>query len=295
MSTKVQILMSTYNGEKYLEEQLDSILQQSYPDIELLIRDDGSTDSTHDILAQYAHSHSNIKVFFETNVGITNSFFLLLQKSDADYIAFADQDDVWYSDKISAAVDALSSIDGEAMYCSRKQLVDSNLNPLSISPRKIPTPSFENAVVECICTGCTCVINKALAEDIKNKIPSHALLHDKWIYLVASYRGTVIYDSEPHIYYRQHEGNVVGMSIGFLHLFKDKARYVLQNKGTLRQQLINFAQLYHGCTEKDELVQTLINSNTLAGRLRIFFGKNFKRQEKMDQIITKCLYLINMI
>ena len=106
---KVQILMSTYYGEKYLREQLDSIIKQTYPLINILIRDDGSSDGTLSILKEYAGKYDHVTYYEGENIGVIQSFLQLLKESDANvnYYAFADQDDVWLPEKIVRAVEKL--------------------------------------------------------------------------------------------------------------------------------------------------------------------------------------------
>lgn len=99
-SQKVQVLMSTYNGERFLQEQIESILNQSWKNLDILIRDDGSRDQTREILKDYSEKYSNVYIFLEENCGVARSFFELLKKSDADYVAFCDQDDIWMEQKI---------------------------------------------------------------------------------------------------------------------------------------------------------------------------------------------------
>ena len=111
MDKKVAVLISTYNGKKYLKEQLDSILNQTYPNIEIVIRDDGSTDSTLELVKEYQEKHSNIRLKEGTNIGFIKSFFKLLEMADADYYAYCDQDDIWLENKIELAVNALNQAD----------------------------------------------------------------------------------------------------------------------------------------------------------------------------------------
>ena len=148
--SKVQVLLSTYNGEKYLKEQLDSLLAQDYPNIDILIRDDGSKDSTKQILTGY-ENHKNIRVIYGSNIGITASFLELLKISDpeAEFLAFCDQDDVWLKDKISRAVAALQKhpSDIPLMYCSRLTIVDESLRIIGYSKLPRKGLSFNNAPV----------------------------------------------------------------------------------------------------------------------------------------------------
>lgn len=290
---KVQILMSTYNGEKFLKEQLESLLRQTYQNLEILVRDDGSKDGTCEILREYEKKYSNVHVYLEDNVGVTKSFFELLKKSDADYIAFSDQDDVWLEEKVEKAVEKLKTLEEPALYCSNKILVDSELNIIAENNHKKLIPGFENAVVECICTGCTSMMNRSLAENIKEHIPKRAIIHDWWCYLVASYLGKVIFDDNSYIWYRQHGGNVIGASPTLFGTICAKAEYVKKNKGKLKGQLGDFAQLYRQDSEKDNLVQLLLSSEKMPAKAKVVFGRTFYRQEKLDNLITRILFLIN--
>lgn len=248
---KVQILVSTYNGETYLKEQLDSLLNQTYPNMEILIRDDGSTDKTIAIIKEYQKKNSNIFLFAESNIGLTKSFLDLLKKCDAEYVAFSDQDDVWMKDKVQKAVEALEKTKGPALYCSNQILVDTNLKPLETNGViPMPRPGFENAVIESMCTGCTAMLNKALVDNIKLHMPTHAIWHDWWCYLVASYIGTVIFDKNAYIYYRQHGNNQLGSSRSAFQMIKNKWAFLKKTRGRLGEQLEDFAKEYHGQDEK---------------------------------------------
>lgn len=290
---KVQILMSTYNGEKYLREQIDSLLAQKYEPIEILIRDDGSKDGTCEIIKEYAKRFDNIKPFYEENLGVNGSFFTLLSYSDADYIAFCDQDDIWLPEKIEKAVNRLSNTTKPTLYCSNKILVDSDGNTIKANDFKRLKPGFKNALVESICTGCTIVMNRKLADDVRSNIPKQAIIHDWWVYLVASYTGNVIYDKGAYIKYRQHANNVLGQSAGFLGTIKDKARYLKSSKGKMFKQLTEFKGLYRGDKSKDDLVDAVLAARSFGGRLKIVFGRKIYRQQLLDGFVTRMLFLIN--
>src|SRR3989337_2643867 len=178
----VQILLSTYNGTKYLKPLMESLLAQDYPHVEILVRDDGSNDSTLDLLQEYAATHTNIKVVTSVNLGFARSFFKLLEisSSTADYIAFCDQDDVWLQDKVSRAVKFLRSYQPwtPALYFSRLRVVDENLKPLGYTnlPRK--KLSFRNALAKCPQgLGCTILLNQA-ARRLLRDFPRQVYCHD---------------------------------------------------------------------------------------------------------------------
>lgn len=293
---KVQILVSTYNGETYLKEQLDSLFAQTYKNIEVLIRDDGSTDKTLEIIKEYQKINSNIILFEESNIGLTKSFLNLIEKSDADYVAFSDQDDVWMEEKVQKAVEALESVEGPALYCSNQILVDTNLRPLETNGvLNDPRPAFENAVIESMCTGCTAMINKVLADNIKLHMPTHAIWHDWWCYLVASYLGTVVFDKNAYIYYRQHGNNQLGSSRSAIQMIKNKWTFLKKTRGRLGEQLGDFAKEYHGYDErKDAMVSLLLRSKTsFKARIKLAFGKQIYRQKPLDNLVVRGLYLLN--
>ena len=292
---KVQVLMSTYNGERFLREQLQSLLNQTYPNLEILIRDDGSRDATASILQEYANKYSNVHVYLEENVGAVHSFFWLLSRCDADYAAFCDQDDVWLPEKVERAVEKLQRVKGPGLYCSNKILVDSNLRVISDNKGQKLRPGFGNAVVESICTGCTALLNRELVLDIQKHIPRNAIIHDWWCYLAASYTGRVIFDERAFIWYRQHEHNVIGASAGFWDVVKAKAAYLKKSRGKLKLQLEEFAAAYHSDREKDQLLQLLLGTGKLRGKLRAFFCRSYYRQSKLDGLITRILILFNYI
>lgn len=292
---KVQILMSTYNGETYLSRQIESILTQTYPEIRLFIRDDGSKDHTIDILKEYEKKSEQITVIYGENVGVNESFFSLLKMSDADYTAFADQDDIWLPDKVKAAVERLEQTRGAALYASNKILVDENDNVIKENDGRKKIPSFSNALVESICTGCTIVMNKELTEQLKAHIPKNAVLHDWWCYLLASYLGTVIYDENAYIWYRQHENNVVGAADGVLKKIKFNVHYILKNKGKLKKQLVEFSNFYHIDEKKDRQLQHLIHADRFPQNIKTAFGKEVKRQTLPDEIIMRLLFICHLM
>ncbi len=290
---KVQVLLSTYQGEQFLEEQMESLLGQTWKNLEILVRDDGSKDNTQKILEHYSEKYDNIRYYPGKNVGVAKSFFELLKKSDAEFVAFCDQDDVWLENKIEAAVDRLKKEKGPALYCSNKILVDRNLCPMKKQNQTQLRPGFGNAVVECICTGCTAVLNRELADILSARLPEHAILHDWWTYLAASYVGSVIFDSHAYILYRQHGQNVVGAKGGFWGAVQSKAAYLRKNHGKLKGQLTDFSRLYQGDKKKDALVQKILAAEKLPGRIRLLGNREMFRQSVLDEVIMRILFLIN--
>lgn len=222
-NASVAILMTTYNGEIYLHEQLTSIENQDHNNWHLHVSDDGSSDQTLSILEHFASKHPNKVSISETgeNLGFVNNFLQMISDDTitADYFALSDQDDIWCADKLSSAIQKIEKNDSSpSLYCGRTLLVDEAGRFIGRSKLFAKSPHFRNALVQSIGGGNTMVFNQAVKQLITiasrnvTKLPSH----DWWIYLITSANeGRIIYDAEPHILYRQHGGNLVGTNIGF--------------------------------------------------------------------------------
>lgn len=211
---KLIVLLSTYNGANYIRQQLDSLLAQSLPGVEILVRDDGSTDATCEILEEYAKQGA-LRWYAGSNLGPACSFWQLLYDcGDADYYAFCDQDDVWDADKLEAAVSALLRFGAEmpALYCSDVRVTDGVLNVL-YDHMIDPCPAdYPHALLRNLAPGCTFVFNhharKLLCLYDAKKLGVN--LHDWTAYQVVTCFGQVVFDTVPHMRYRQHGNNVNG-------------------------------------------------------------------------------------
>lgn len=300
--------MSTYNGERFLKTQLDSIMSQDYADIELLVRDDGSSDSTCEILDLYSTKYSCIHWYCGKNIGVQKSFFDLIQKADLnkDYYAFADQDDKWLPGKISRAVFILDQINSKSptLYCSDKIIVNENLEPIHISVKRVfKKSSFGNALVQDMCTGCTSVLNRKLICTIRtHAIPDHAIMHDWWFYLVATCFGTVYYDHKAYILYRQHGNNVSGAMLSKTVLLKYRLAQLLEPRGAIYCQAREFLEIFRQKIEltiPDEerrLTEKLLRSQeSFKGRLSLVLDRTIYRQKTSDDLIMRLAILIGKL
>ena len=232
----VVILMATYNGGFYLNEQLISFKNQSYMDWALWISDDGSTDNTKAVISDFATAltDKNIQILEGPRKGFAANFMALICNPiiKADAYAYSDQDDIWFDDKIERAVNFLSSIPSEipSLYCSRTQYVDLNNKPLGFSIAYSRPTIFANAMIQNIAGGNTMVINNAARELLMQAGSTIDIeLHDWWTYLlVTGSGGKVFFDHEPTVRYRQHPNNLWGMNT------------------TLRAQIIRIKKLFGG-------------------------------------------------
>lgn len=295
---KVQILLSTYNGEKFLEEQLDSIIKQDYPYISILIRDDGSTDDTINIIKRYCKSYKNISYYQGKNLGVIGSFFDLIKRTNEeyDYFAFCDQDDIWKYNKISRALEKLENLRTKVrLYCSNLILVDQYKQMYKKQRLQKKNPSFGNAMIENICTGCTAVCNLELLNYLKNIEYQNIIMHDWWLYLVASCFGEVYFDEEPFVLYRQHGSNVVGTTNNFFK--KTIKRIKTFDKNNLSNQISYFYICYQNIitNEKKKSIQILLNykSNKMY-KFKLLLHKKIKRQSSIDNFLFKILFLFNL-
>lgn len=220
--TTVAVLLATYQGERFLEAQMASLVSQDVERLDIIASDDGSTDGTLAILRAWEQRWAKGKFEIVERGGhdFAANFRSMLARTDidADYVAFADQDDVWDADKLSTAIAALGQEPVLGLYGSRTRLVDAALRPMGFSPLFERPPHFRNAIVQNFAGGNTMVMNRfahALVSESARR--TGFVSHDWWCYLMISGAGgRVIYDPVPHIAYRQHEGNLVGDNTGIV-------------------------------------------------------------------------------
>jgi len=298
---RVQVLLATYNGRSFLPELLDSVFGQQGVDVEVLARDDGSSDGTREVLADYASRHSLV-AHGGSHLGVVPSYFWLLEHASptADYIALADQDDVWLPDKLSRAIALLGAPDDTtpAVYCSRLTLVDADLRVLAYSEGAPRGPSFENSLVQNIATGCTIVLNRAAHAELLRGLPTVAAMHDWWIYQVVAGLGRVVYDEESRILYRQHRDNVVGAAHTWLGGLTVRAKRLLQRRlRPFRSAQLRELERIHGprlpAPARAALRRCLDAEHRPRERLQLAFGRGVVFQSAWQQMIFRCLVLLH--
>ena len=220
----VDILLTTYNGDKYLQEQIDSLLVQTFTDWRLIVRDDGSDDKTVTILNGYQHSNPlKITVLDDSlgRLGPAKSFEYLTRVSSAPYVAFCDQDDIWMPDKLLLQIEVIQKAEKKQggvmpilihtdLYVideNQKFLDDSFWNYQNLNPQVMN--KLRRLLVQNYVTGCTVLINRTLLE-LALPIPGQAIMHDWWLALIATSEGRVISLGEKTVKYRQHDMNDIG-------------------------------------------------------------------------------------
>ena len=295
---KVQVLLSAYNGEKYIKKQIESILNQKEVEVSLLIRDDGSSDKTIEIIGKLADENSNITFYKGENLGPARSFMDLLNKSnEVSYYAFADQDDLWEPKKLISAINKLKEENKPELYMSALEIVDEELNSIEIK-QVDGNFTFEGAMIKNFATGCTLVLNKKLRDIIKSYNPTYLIMHDSWITRVCyAIGGNVIIDEDYYIKYRQHTGNVLGYKDEGLQKLKRQFKIAFKNNVSMR---VNIAkELKQGYNEMlteeaKEVIENLINyRQSKEAKKWLLKNKNFRTTNSVINIKMKLAIMLN--
>ena len=220
----IDILMATYNGERFVGEQIESIQAQTYDNWRLLVSDDCSTDGTLSIVRRYADQDDRIRIVSEgvSHGGAKENFFALMAKSSAPYVMFCDQDDVWLSEKVEKCLEAMKTLEYRSaadtplmVFCDMK-VVDADLNVINNSFERsnvlgYDSLSFNRLLVQNTAAGCCILVNRETIKDSLLVSNYNSIeMHDWWLVLVASALGRVRFVDEPLSLYRQHDTNAVG-------------------------------------------------------------------------------------
>lgn len=291
--------MSTYNGEIFLEEQVRSILKQLPDDGVLVIRDDGSTDQT--VAKITAFRDNRIRLLQGKNIGFASSFLCLLTMipESSTVVFFSDQDDVWGPQKIATACAELADrAEIPRLYCSSLLLVSETLESLGRSPLWPHKPSFDNALVENIATGCTVALNRsAVSLILRTSRPEQIQYHDWWCYLVVAAFGEVLYDPTPQIQYRQHSQNSLGMLAGGARYLRIMQIIRRQSWLSIMQtHLLEFARSFGNeisASQKRSLDRMTIRSTRDA--LRVIFSLERRRQFLKDELLFRLMVAFELI
>lgn len=298
---EIDILLSTYNGGLYIKELLQSLFAQTYKEWRLIVRDDGSTDNTLDIVENYASRHKDRIILLKDGkgrLGPCQSFAALLEYSPAPYMMFCDQDDVWLPNKIELTLNAMRKLEAKhkgtpILVHTDLKVVDERLNPLAESFWKYQhiNPALtrlNNLLLINVGTGCAMMLNMPLKKAAL-PIPSEAILHDWWLMLVASSLGRIEHISTPTTLYRQHGKNDIGTASYPLGYFIQRISSLNKTKFLIEKIVLQskaFFNIYKDRLPK-ELIPTVYNFSILFERGRLsrlylimkfrYFGYGFMR------------------
>lgn len=218
----IDILLASYNGEKYIAEQIESILNQTYKDYRLLIRDDGSTDDTLRIIKEYCSKYPDKIILVEDEIkckSAVKNFFQLLQYAEADYVMFSDQDDYWLENKIEVCMnkmkeaEKIESAHKPILVYANYRVVGEKLEDIGFNHKKSQVAAhhteLNRLLVQNYVTGCLVLANRALYKamgEYDEAIP----MHDGWAAICASAMGKIYHIDETVMLYRQHGDNCAG-------------------------------------------------------------------------------------
>lgn len=241
---QISVVLASYNGALYIKEQIDSILRQDYPFVELLVFDDCSTDDTYNILLEYQHLDSRVKAYRnEKNLGFKKNFEQAIQKCSSPYVALCDQDDVWTDDHLSILV---RNLNGKSLVCGNSLMVDSKGNSWNQTIRSIHQMSreYNNQVTRSyfiyynisVYQGASMLIKKDFLTKVL-PIPENVQYHDSYFACIASLLDEMVDVADIVTYYRQHDANVTKGTFRHTNRFRILINHVRYNRPWLNSRL----------------------------------------------------------
>lgn len=262
MNYKIAILMATYNGEKFIKEQLDSIFSQTIGenDITLIIRDDGSSDNTLSIIKQYSDNYKILIINdLENNIGPARSFWRLLKYADGyDYYMFSDQDDIWDHDKIISSIKKAENYEEAFLYTSNSRKINTMGNCINLKCAKdMPKYNLKSVLVSSFAQGCSMLFNNKAREFALMQDEDVIPMHDLALLISTIINGTVYYDLRPRFSHRVHESNAdaVNNQISFIHrMVKSLKKWkVRSDKSALDKYALDIIKNYGKELDKDNM------------------------------------------
>lgn len=303
---RVLVLLSSYNGEKYIEAQIRSILNQTIAaQIHIRIRDDGSNDRTCEIIKRLKLDYPNkIELNEEENLGCNAGFFELLNNAEGyDYYSLSDQDDIWLSSKLETALAVLEAEDTSIplLYASTSYLVEDDLVPYGQTRRKERDFSIYNTAIQNICPGHTQVINNALLKIIQEEDIdlNRIYVYDSWIVNLAALYGKILFNNSSFTYYRQHKYNQLGSGAGKIgqllvsvkrngtgdgYKYREQVKYLVE----MNEDILKIQGSY------DEL-NNFLNAKSMKEKICYIWSSKLYRQSKLETFILKIAILANCI
>lgn len=300
---KVAVLLSAYNGEKYIAEQIESILWQDYPNIDLYVRDDCSTDSTLSILEEFEKKGQIILMRGEKNLGYPEGFYELMRTvHDADYFSFSDQDDVWEKDKISRAVKSLNKMDTEkpGLFIANYDICDENLNYIRTSSCLGTRPKFRNSLYACLGLGFTMVLNRSAKEMVINCRSRRSVTKDVWIGMLCSAFGEVVYDKKSCAKHRRNSGAFSAQDTTFVEIQKERFKkfFSADGFGTVYIVMQEFYDTFKSDLKKSDLKELTLLLNqkkTLINKIKKILYPHRLRYDWKDEIMLRIIFLMGKL
>ncbi len=297
---RVCVVLPTYNGAKYLANQLDSILTQTYQNVDVHLRDDGSTDETVAVIRDYAAKYPQIHHVEDDlgNLGCPKSFYQIIRNAPAcDYYAFADQDDIWEKDKVERAVEALRTVEAgkPGVYYSSFTYVNPRGEFIRQAAEQDPQTPFIRTLFYTPGLGFTIAFNRAACEQYIVDVDTGDEMHDRWILRCGSAFGTVIYDPKPTAKHIRHEAAVTGGDNRYI----DLVRYFLKEEllGTKSkeesQKLVHFYDVYFDALtpEQQRTLSLFVKDKGPLARMKKVFFPQPLRPTAAGDLVLRILFL----
>ena len=307
--TSVTVLLSSFNGEKFIRQQIDSILNQDTENLKLFVRDDGSIDKTLEILGDYqskgllSYYQNSIPNYKDINDKIGKSYFDLCKNAPvSEYYAFADQDDFWKSNKLSTAISQLelySDKDIPLLYCSYAEPVDENLESFNYKPPKV-RPKFllgGRLLMNSVASGCTFVFNRAALNVFLQYQSQYIGIHDWLFSKIIAFTGKIIYDKQSYIKYRQHGNNIIGVKED--NMSKKSKRHFEEHNVNLRSNvakevLLNYCEILD---EKSLYHLDILTNYRLSfiKKIKLLFSRKITGNRILSKLGIKLLIILNKL
>lgn len=296
-SPSVVVVMSTYNGERYIRQQIDSVLSQDVPNLSVVVRDDGSKDDTAQILQGYAQ-RGDIRLICGDNEGYVRSFFdVLAAAGEFDYYCFADQDDIWMPDKLSSAIKLIqeSASSGPVLYCSDLFFCDEFCKNPQRSDLNLIGLNGQRMIYETICFGNTMVFNRQMRDVATVGGPTDVFSHDWWFGLVACSLGTLVWDKEPHLLYRRTGNNASPSGMTPAQLAKYRVQKIFGNGKLprIQQQIRRFYFLYQD--QLNPQLREIVKNAAEGSRFQKAFASGRYRQKESDEVLLRLTLLAGLL
>lgn len=300
---RIAVLLSSYNGAKYIEEQVESILNQSYKNFTLFIRDDNSKDETLSVLKKYSQNPKIVFLPCEKNLGYPECFYEMLRSvTGYDYYSFSDQDDVWNPDKLERAITILNTGDCEkpCLVFTNYDVVDESLNFIRRSVGPSENPDFNYSLFSSIGLGFTYVINNTLKELLLEKRSVKTVTKDAWIGMLACAFGTAYYDSASTALHRRNDGAFSPQDRTFFQTQKDRFKKYFKTDGFkyIKDVMDEFYEMfYDALSEKDKKIMSrFVNrkKDPVTVFKKVFYPHRLRYDIK-DEIMLRAIFLLGKL
>ena len=298
---RVLVLMSTYNGELYLRKQLESILHQDKVRVSLLVRDDGSTDHTCQILKEYGDRYPNMEWETSGNVGFVRSFSILAEKAlsfaePIDLYAFSDQDDIWMPNKLKTACRYLEDFDQRTplLFSSNSLFVDDNMSVMGTFHKETPHYTKQNVMIYPTEQGCSMVFNRS-ALQLYDSHPPREAWHDRWMCLICNFLGRSVYCQTPLFYYRIHSRNMLGKKQNFWDRIVDDVKFFFTSDAKNSQMVREFYQAFQSQLSDEDrgILNVFLNyKDSFRNKWKIVMSKEYQRASSWQERVRKAVLLL---